>query len=71
MNGFLVANWKDLATKSLTHWFVYIGMAAELLLNYGMGIELPWWAHLTLLVFIGGGRLINQNIGGTASDAPK
>lgn len=56
----LIDNAKDALIKGYVAWLVYIGTAAQIVFEFGLGQSLPSWAVVLLLVLILLGRTLKQ-----------
>ena len=56
----LIDNAKDALIKGYVAWLVYLGMAAQLAFEFGLGQSLPSWSVVLLLVLILVGRTVKQ-----------
>lgn len=56
----LIPDWRAVLRQSYTTRIALLGALAEVVLDYGVGVDLPWWVNAGLLLLIVLGRLVKQ-----------
>lgn len=60
MMQYLVPDWLNILLKSYSTQIASLGVVAQLVLDYGFSITLPWWVNALLFGAVVVGRLVPQ-----------